>query len=180
MMYRTKFNLTNNIAIILSDIFSLNFPLLRGGWHGFLLIGHLDFVILMCQLLKLQEGQTNYTGKGITHGLSKQSGSSVKHYSFLNACICTKTVCDPPDPPAHMDFIHGVPGQLKTSVRFRISRILSFYNHFSYPHPVIFAIYFWGTLATLTWSGVGGSSFWKTPTGLPSVCFSGRMGIPDF
>lgn len=38
---------------------------------------------------------------------------------------------------------------------------------------------FLGTSASLTWSGIGYSSFWKTPTGLPSVCGSGRMGIPD-
>lgn len=47
------------------------------------------------------------------------------------------------------------------------------------PSPSDLWYLFLGTLAGLTWSGVGCSSFWKTPTGLPSVCGSGRMGIPD-
>lgn len=47
------------------------------------------------------------------------------------------------------------------------------------PSPDDLWYLFLGALASLTWSGIGCSSFWKTPTGLPSVCGSGRMGIPD-
>lgn len=87
-------------------------------------------------------------------------------------------LCDPPHVASSTYGLNGwaVAMFLKTSVR--LCFFLSFYIHFSHSLSDLWYL-FLGTLASLTWSGIGCSSFWKTPTSLPSVCGSGRMGIPD-
>lgn len=87
----------------------------RGWWLP--LIRHLDFVILMCQVLKLQEGQTNYIK------VSKQKSKVAVEWGdpinytgvLLHADRQKCSVILLIQPEAHMDRIHGRAAAFLTS-----------------------------------------------------------------
>ncbi|KAL1266962.1 hypothetical protein QQF64_002637 [Cirrhinus molitorella] len=156
----------------------------RGWW--LLLIRHLDFVILMCQVLKLQEGQTNYIKVGGPHGLSKQKskvavewGDPINYTGVLlhadrQKCsvilhIHTERSTYGPHPWSSGS---GVPDELKTSAW--LCFFLSFYIHFSHPLPVIFDIYFWARWLALHGLALGAALSGRRPLVCPpSVAVAG-------
>ncbi len=125
----------------------------------------------MCQVLKLQEGQTNYIKVGGPHGLSKQKSKvAVEWGDPIAACRQTEMLCDPPHTARSTYGPHplpsgGVPDELKTSAR--LCFFLSFYIHFSHPLPVIFDIYFWARWLALHGLALGAALSGRRPLVCP-------------